>query len=159
MLTATPAGWFTWDYNVTKGGERIASIDMEWGRDAGSFFLGGREFHVRREGFLGIVGAFELTAEDHAVCRVRRPNPLSRRFEIAFSEHMAMPPLTLTAASVFSRKYYVNRGGERLGEIRPLGFFTRKAEVDLSDSVPAPVQVFLLWLVLLNWRRASDDGE
>ena len=43
-----------------------------------------------------------------------------------------------------------------VGTIRRETWTSRKARVELPDELPLPVRVFVLWLVLLMWKRESD---
>lgn len=162
MLRATPASWFSWDYQVERGTETIARLTFAWSAEAGGFVLGGRKFEVQRNGFMGWVGAFQLSTGDQIVCNVRRPNLLVRRFELEFPTGRdgggVEPRITLLATSVFRQKYLVRRSGVEVGRIRAVGFLTRKAEASFSEELPMPIQLLLIWLMLLNWRRAESQS-
>ena len=46
--------------------------------------------------------------------------------------------------------------GRAAGVIAPRGAWTRRSTADLSDDIPLPVQVFVLWLAVLLWKREQD---
>jgi hypothetical protein len=45
--------------------------------------------------------------------------------------------------------------GAPVGTIARTGFFRAKRTADLPDDLPLEVQAFLIWLVLLVWRRQA----
>jgi hypothetical protein len=47
----------------------------------------------------------------------------------------------------------------QLGLIEPQGLLTRKAAISLPDTIPLPIQIFVIWLVLVSWKRESDAGS
>ena len=50
-------------------------------------------------------------------------------------------------------------GSEEVGKISPDGIFTRRATVNLPETLPLPVRVFLVWLTLILWKRDSDSSS
>jgi hypothetical protein len=50
------------------------------------------------------------------------------------------------------------QGDIEVGSIRPEGYLSRKAAVSLPGDMPMPVQVFVMWLVILLWRREANAG-
>jgi len=64
----------------------------------------------------------------------------------------------LGAESAVRRKFVLNENGETVGSVSPLNAFTRKCLVDLPVDIPLPVRVFMIWLVIILWKRDSDTA-
>jgi hypothetical protein len=43
-----------------------------------------------------------------------------------------------------------------VGEIAPASLWSRRATARFPDTLALPMQVFLLWLAVLLWKRDSD---
>ena len=56
---------------------------------------------------------------------------------------------------MWRREFGLFEGGVPVGRIAPAGWFGRRAVIDLPADIPLPAQLFLLWLVLVLWRRAA----
>jgi hypothetical protein len=47
-------------------------------------------------------------------------------------------------------------GGKQIGSVYPEHALTRKAVIDFPEEIPLVVRVFMFWLVVILWKRASD---
>ena len=45
------------------------------------------------------------------------------------------------------------------GSIAPLGLFRRKAKADLPDDLALEIKAFLIWLVVVMWKRQAKAGS
>jgi hypothetical protein len=152
MLQASPTSWLSWSYTVTEGFEQVSRIDLAWVREAGCFDLDGRSYEIRRE---PMWGAFILRSSGSEIARARKSSAFSRSFSVTVDD----ATFSLEAVSAFQRKFVLREGGARLGEIRPAGLLSRKAVVDIRSEVPRSVQVFVLWLVVIMWRRQANAAS
>ena len=59
----------------------------------------------------------------------------------------------------FQRRFILEHAGLSIGEVRPLGIFTRKAAIDLPDALPVAVRIFIAWLAILLWKRDNDSSS
>ena len=149
MLRAEPSNWFSWSYDVFEDDQHLTTVDLAWMREAGSFELGGQRFDIAREpGW----GDFVLSAGGDAICRARKPSAWFRSFQVVIGDRH----LTLEAQSPLNRTFVLREGGATFGEIRPQGILSRKAVVMLPESLSRAVQVFIVWLVIVLWRRQAN---
>jgi hypothetical protein len=149
MLDATPRGLFTGGFTVRQGGNTIAEIDPSWFGERAEIRAGGQTYAAYRESLRA--GTFVLQSGERALARARKASAFAR----AFAVDLAGRPLELKATSVWSRAFGLFEGGVPVGRIGPAGWFGRQAVIDLPPGVPLPAQLFLLWLVLVLWRRAD----
>jgi hypothetical protein len=151
MLIAEPHGWFSRTYNLHWDGQFVARIDLASFRETAEVEIVGQRYRLFREGLLG--GAFVLKKNGRTMARAVKPSWAVRRFEIEWEGRQ----LELEATSMFSWRFVLRQGESELGDIRRVGWFRRKAEVDLPSDLPLPIQVFLMWLVMILWRRADQS--
>ena len=149
MLKAVPKSWWSWDFAVLDGAQPIADIHLSrWG-DKGRLTVQGSAYEVHREGWFG---AFVLEKGGAVLARAEKVSAFHRSFAI---EHEGLR-YTLRAASVFGRSFLLVHGPRAIGSVSPAGMFTRRTLVDLPEELPLPLRVFIIWLALILWRRASN---
>ena len=151
LLRAHPTRFFSWNYQVWDESDLASRLELELGafREGGRVLVDGEEFIVRKEGVLG--SHFILETDTGVLAEAVKPSAIRREFRI----RMADRTFTLKAAGALSRKYVLIDGSRELGTISPSGFFGRTATVDLPEDMPMPLRLFLLFLVLLSWKRAA----
>ncbi|HVS00668.1 MAG TPA: hypothetical protein VMW27_28875 [Thermoanaerobaculia bacterium] len=147
MLEAKPPGLFSRDFDIEAEGRKIAFLDIALWREAGEVLIEGQPYKLYREGLMS--GAFLLEKEGQVVARAIKVSAFRSQFDLELGTHRC----SLKRASIFGRSFSVLQGGDVLGSIRPAGVFTRRALIDLPPDWPAPVQVFVFWLVLVIWNR------
>jgi len=150
MLTLIPAGWFSWSYRVLRDGADLTRIARPWFREQGSFVLEGVRYEVRRTGWL--CGIFALERDGVLLAEATKPSVFRRAFEISVRDDR----LDLRAASPFGRTFGLWRGSEPLGTVRPVSVWGRTATADFAAGVAPEVQLFVVFLVLVLWKRAAD---
>jgi len=153
MLKVISKSWFSWDYIVTDGASPIAEIDVSWWREKGVLIVRGSTYDVYREGLIS--GAFLLESDGSILARAEKPSAFRRSFELECGKKFYM----LRAASAFRRKFVLIDGDREVGEIGPDRVFTRRATADLPEDIPLPVKVFIIWLVVIMWKRESDSAS
>ena len=152
MLQATPRGWFSWNFLVSEGENDVADIRLAMLREAGELVVQDRTYRVNREGIMS--GAFVLHEGDQEIARAEKPSAFRRWFQVRHDGKDYM----LGAESAFRRKFVLKYGDEPVGSVYPANAFTRKCIVDLPADIPLPVRVFMVWLVIILWKRDSDSG-
>ena len=152
MLTAVPRSLFSWDYEIHEDGRHIATIDLSWFREAGEIEMAGKVFEIGRESIMS--GEFFLRARGMNVATVIKPSAFHRSFDIRHDGQA----YTLRAASIFERRFVLEQAGIAIGEVRPLGIFTRKAAIDFPQTLPIAVRIFFAWLAILLWKRQQGNG-
>lgn len=151
MLQIRPLRWFSWDFAVERDGQAVAALDIAWWRERGELTIGDATYTITREGF--VTSDFRMTASDGTVvAAATKPSMLRRRFEIVHAGHT----ISLEARSAWGRTMDVQVDGRAVGAITPASAWSRRAIADLPDTLPSPVQVFVLWLAVLLWKRDQD---
>lgn len=152
MLTLTPTHWFSWNFRVTAGGEDIAVIGRHWFRERAAFSVGGTSFAVRKT--TAFRSNFVLERNGWVVAEARKPSAFRRRFELTIGGKQ----LVLRSASPFRREFRLFDGAREVGRIRPLSFLGRTATAELPETMPMEIQLFVIFLVLMLWKREADAG-
>jgi len=152
MLQATPRGWFSWNFVVSEGEEEVADIRLAMLREAGELVVRDMSYRVNREGIMS--GAFVLLDGSMELARAEKPSAFQRSFQVSH----AGKSYALAAESAFRRKFVLRESGRPVGSVYPLNAFTRRCVVDLPDEISLPVRVFMVWLVIILWKRDSDSA-
>lgn len=134
------------------GARPVAEIGISWWRDRGRLKVGGAAYAAYREGLAS--GAYILSAGGSVLARAEKPSALRRFFTI---EH-AGRRYTLQAKHALGRAFSLLEDSGEAGSIEPEGIFTRRARANVPDELPLPVRVFIIWLVLIMWKRESDSA-
>jgi len=153
MIRAEPHSIFSWDVTVYEDGTPVADIDMAWVREAGEVMIGEVACRLYREGLFS--GAYVLEADGFEWVRAVKPSALFRTFEITYDD----VHYTLQARSALRRTFELHQDGDLVGTIYPDHAFTRKMTADLPEAMPLAVRVFIVWLVLLMWKRAAESSS
>lgn len=154
MMRAIPKQWFSWDFRVLDGGREVAEMGLSLWREKGSLSIEGRPYRVYREGLAH--GAFVLeNPGGQVVVRAEKPSALLRSFLVAYDGRQ----LRLEARTPFGRTFVLRDSQGEIGSVRPDNFITRRATADFPEAFPLPVRIFLLWLVIILWRRDDDSGS
>src|SRR5262245_28693936 len=144
MLKLTPKRWFSWDLIVMDGESPIAEINFSWWSEKGVLTILGYTYDVYREGLMS--GEFILESSGSILARAKKPSALYRSFDIEYGEKF----YTLRAESALSRKFVLMSEDREVGWLGRDGLFTRRATVELPESLPLPVKVFIIWLVVIT---------
>lgn len=147
-----PAGFFSRHFQLQRNGQIVTQLEMGVFREACTFGLGGHEFEIRRVSWWR--DQFRLSTGGTPVCEVERA-VWSRRFEITAAEER----WTLMRAGLFSRDFRLLAGERVIGTIRPVGWFSRRRVADFADTVPPPIQVLSIFLVLIVNRRRQHQSS
>jgi len=131
----------------------VALLEADRMREAGRLILEEAVYPVYREGVF--FGSFVLEHEDGAVlATAEKPSLFARRFEV---EHDGST-YVLRTASRLRRRFVLIEGDREIGAIRPAHLFSRSALADLPDDLPLAVRIFMIWLVLLLWKRDMGNA-
>ncbi len=149
MLRAIPKSWYSQDYVILENDTKIASVDFAMWREAAELTTRDASFRMFREGLIN--GSFVLKAGVSTVALAEKPSAFSRLFRVTH----AGKQYTLEAGAVFGRKFVVSNGQNQIGSIFPEHCLSRKAVVDLPEDIPLAVRIFMFWLVMVLWKRAS----
>ena len=150
MLRVEPNSLFSWDFTVYDDGVPVAEIDLAWIREVGDVVIDDVPCQMYRDGLLG---DFVLEAGGFPLVRAVKFSVFLRTFEITYDE----AAYTLKAQSSFVRTFELLQDDQRIGVIEPDHMFTRKMTVDLPETLPLAVRVFIVWLVIVMWKRAAQS--
>ena len=153
LLIATPRSIFSWSFDLHRGDELVAHIDMAWLREAADVFIGGQDYTFLRESILQ--GTFALKQGDEVLARAQKTSIFSRSFEV----EIAGGGSTLRPVWIWGREFALYNGDLQVGRIYPQTWFRWTAVIDLPDGLTLPEQVFLYWLVLVMWRRQAKSNS
>ncbi|MDA0588221.1 MAG: hypothetical protein O2820_04810 [Planctomycetota bacterium] len=151
MLSAIPISWCSWSYQIEDLSQAVAAIDMAWLRERADVRIGDAEYKLGRYALVG--GNFELSHEGELVAKATK-RTFVRSFDIEAGERR----FELSAISIFGRTMGLYENGELIGKMAPVGFWSRRANADFPDGLPLDVRVFLIWFVLILWRRAASSA-
>jgi hypothetical protein len=153
MLTAIPRHWFSWDFTLFEKDRSLAEIDMSAWREKGELTVTNTTYRVYREGLFS--GAFILEGNGAVVARAEKPSAMTRRVVLNFgSTQFELKP----RSTLFFRTFHLLSGKRIVGTLSPRGFLSRRMDIELSDDIPLPIKVFVVWLTVLLWKRDSDGG-
>ena len=126
---------------------------MAWFREEGLLTVSGVPYRAYREAWMR--GPFLLETAGTVLARAEKPSALQRRLLVEFEGRR----FTLQPRSLVSRDFILLDDGAEAGRIVPEGLLTRRAQAHLPEAMPLPVKVFLMWLVILLWKRAADSSS
>ncbi|MBV8115383.1 MAG: hypothetical protein JO300_11610 [Silvibacterium sp.] len=152
MIQLVPQGWLGWKFDVLDNDRKIAEIKTSTLPESSTFSIDGTDFRAYREGMFS--GDFFLESDGQTIASAQKPSAFLSSFSITHVDRS----YTLKKQSFVSRAFILFEGDREAGFIRPEGFLTRKATVSLPEIMPRPVQLFVIWLAILLWKRESDSG-
>ena len=149
-MKLVPKGWFTWNSTVQEESRVIAEINLSSWREKGDLIVESVTYIVRREA--AMKGGFALESNGSVVAAAERPSAFRRTLTIRHGARQ----YTLRARSAWKRQFVLLDETREVGSITPDGFLTRRSIIDLPADIPLPLRMFIVWLVVLMWMRASD---
>jgi hypothetical protein len=148
-LEIVPVHWTKWDFNVSSAGRELTRLSLIRFRDRGRFTLNGAEYEVYTQGFLR--RSYRMERNGVVVGRAETKGVFRTVFLVHASERL----LTVTAKGALGQSYRVEHNRTGLGEIQRVSVLTRDMVATLDDRVDLPTQIFLAFLVQVQWRRAA----
>jgi hypothetical protein len=136
-------------YALTRDSVEIGQIDCGGVRQPATLTFGGASYDPVSEGVLRT--KFHLDGGGVRIADVELTGTFFRRFIV----HAGAKTYTLKVASWFARNFVLAENDVEVGRIARTGFFTARCRADLPDDLPLTVQAFLIWVVLITWRRQA----
>ncbi len=152
MLQLVPESWLSWNFDVLEDDRLVASIKVSSLPESGTFSFDGTDYRAYREGMLS--GDFFLASDGHTIARAQKPSAFLNTFEIHYSDRS----YTLKKKSLVGRSFVLFEGDREVGSIRPEALLSRKSAASFPETMPGAVQVFVIWLAILMWRRETNAG-
>ena len=157
MFDVAPDGWSWSRYSVRRDGQVVARLTFRAMREAGDIVVDGERHEVRREragGGRWLLRPVIEGAPGRAVAVAEKPSAWRHRFVVRAPGRSTA--LHVQRPSALRRTYEVREADRVIGRLRQVSMWRRRISVDLPDDLPPQVQVFVVWLVLLLFRR--DDS-
>ena len=110
------------------------------------FRLDGERYEFRAKGL--IHRKFDLIQRDTVIATAKVSN-LRRAFDIEYRGYR----LTLKAKSMFRRAFLLLRDEDVIGTVTPTSLLGHGAVAEFPDMLTTPAQLFVVWLVLVMWKR------
>ena len=145
-LFARPRHWFSSDYRILEGEEEITTLQLRILRDRATFRVDEKEYKIDVEGFF--LGRFELKDGPMVLARAER---IKRKYEIRTGGHR----ITLEPKGWLAKSFDVRVPTGSIGSIHSLGWASLSAEADLPEDLALPLRIFLVYLILVAWRRKA----
>jgi hypothetical protein len=145
-----PKSFISRHFELYQNDEVITTLRMDLWREGCSFSVGGHDFVIRKPSIWK--DGFHVLAGDENLCDVKR-NFWSRRFEIA----AAGQQWVLQPAGLFSTTHQFLAGTREEGRVRRASWFSRRRIADFASNVPPPIQVLVIFLVLILGQRQSKS--
>jgi hypothetical protein len=153
MLTATPKHWFSWDYAISRNDDHLADINISWWREKGTLVVAGQRYGVYRQRPMS--GSFVLEANGANLASAEKPSSFRRRLLI---EYMGRE-YELKPRGMFTRTFELHAGSTVVGSLSATGVFSRRMKVDLPETLPLPVRIFVVWLTVILWKRDAEASS
>ena len=151
MRIAKPRGVLTSGFDlVDDSGTVLGALDGSLWREGGTLHVGSDVWEVQRDGW----SRFRLLRGgiDEATARSRG------MFRTSLDVQHAGRTYLLSRPSMFRRAYAVQEAGAEVGSVTPTSSFTNAAAVDLPSSMPTQLQLFIVAVVAIQWRRAQSSS-
>jgi hypothetical protein len=148
MLRVVPRGCFSWTFRIEDAsGSPLAEVSLSAWRERGGVVAAQTQYRITRQ---GLTGPFVIEAAGQPLAHAVKVSAFRREFTVTHgSVHYTLRP-----ASFWRQEYAVfAENGETVGRIMRESWWTRRSIVDLPESILIWLQAFLVWLVLLLWRR------
>lgn len=153
-LFAKPAGLMSDHFVVSDDGVHLCRIDQSGGRERAEFTVHD-ETYVAKNELLG--GDFLLEKAGQLIARADK-RTLRRVFDVTVLPATSAErsyELRVGGLIIKGGRYSLEADGRKVGELVKTPFL-RSAQATLPEDMPLPVQVFLLWIGLMMWRRERD---
>jgi hypothetical protein len=151
MILAKPRGLLTSGFDLVGGDVLLATMEGSSWREGGRVRVGDDAWELRRQGW----SRFRLVRHDLDEATARPRGLLTSSFEI---DH-AGRTYQLVRPSVWRRAYAVLDHGVEVGSVEPTSAFTNAAAVRLPDAMPLQLQVFIVAVVAIQWRRSQASAS
>ena len=99
-------------------------------------------------------GDFVIARDGLVLATATKPSAFRSSFTISWNGR----EYTLRKESIFSRGFALLDGEQQIGSVAPNSWWTRDAAVDLPNTWPLPIRVFVIWLALIIWKRDANAG-
>jgi len=150
-MTMEPRRWYSWDYAVMTGDRTVARLDLSSWRERAEIMIGDVTHRTFREHALG---DFVIEAGGRELARATKPSA----FRDTMIVHYGGRDYTLLKPSIWRRTFALLDGERQIGTIEPESAWTRRAIARFESDWPMPIQTFVIWLVIMLWKRNAQHS-
>lgn len=151
VLTVVPRGAFRNGFDlVDDSGRTVGGFAGSAWRENGEIQIGDERWEFRRERSK----RFALAGPQGTYATAERTSLWTSAWQVAVGDRHYQ----LTKPSAWARRYDVRAGDRVVGELSPKGVFSTKTEVNLPADMPPPIQVFVIAVVITQWRRDNASS-
>ena len=139
---------FSQEYTILDGETPVTDLEIIPSQYSGSWSLGLERWEVTCDwGMLGLQREYSLRANGELKGRAQKSGLLSATHAIQFEGQT----YALEKESIFLRQFTLRKEGQSLGAVYPELPVEMTAVAELPATMPAPLKIFLIFLVLLWW--------
>ena len=146
-----PKAWYSWDFDVVGGDRTLATLDLSCWREKADVLIEDVTHRVFREHALG---DFIIERGGQVLARATKPSVFRQAFLVNYNGKT----YSLHRPSVWRRAFALLDGEQQIGSVSPNSVWTRDATADLPRDWPMAVKAFVIWLVIILWKRESDGA-
>ena len=144
MLELCKKGFFSNDYVARDHGYVVAELDRATWRQRAEITIQGKKLRMEKHG--SFKDTFILFEGDTALVEVKQPKAMHSRLEFRWEGR---------DYAIRDRKWYrsevvVESGGAEIGSVRFRGLFASTVNVELPDTMPVALRVFIGWIVIVR---------
>lgn len=150
QMRLEPRRWYSWDYAVMCGDRTVAQLDLSSWRERGEIVIGDVTHRVFRERGMG--GDFVIEVGGRKLAGATKPSA----FRHTIIVHYGGRDYTLNKPSMWRREFALMDGARQIATIAPESVWTRRAIADFEADWPTPIKAFVIWLVLILWKREHN---
>jgi hypothetical protein len=149
LLHATPTRWWSHTFSVMDGARPVAqAVDLSWWGDKGELRLPDATYTARYD-----KSSYLLESPAGVLARAKYARWWRRDLVIAYAgREYALRPRSI------SREFQLFEDATPIGSVSPAHCFSRTATVDLPQTLPLCLQVFIVWLVMTLWKHEEASG-
>jgi hypothetical protein len=147
-----PKAWYSWDFDVVGGDRTLATLDLSCWREKADVLIEDVTHRVFREHAMN--GDFIIERGGQVLARATKPSAFRHAFLVNYNGKT----YSLRRPSVWRRAFALLDGERQIGSVSPNSMWTRDATADLPRDWPMAIKAFVIWLVIILWKRDSDSA-
>ncbi len=145
MLHLRKKSLFSNKYIAEEEGIAVAELSLSRWRSQAELTIQARGLKLTKQGILK--DSFGLLDGNSVIVKVTQPSGWRPRFVFHFDER----DFEIRHKAWYSSTLLVKSGESVVGSIHPRGLFATEANVDLPDSLPLALRVFIGWIAMIRW--------
>jgi heat shock protein HtpX len=139
---------FSHEYTIVEGESPVTDLEIIPSQYSGAWSMGLEQWRVSCDwGMLGLRREYSLRANGELKGQAQKRGLLSATHAVQFQGQT----YTLEKESLFLRQFTLRKDNQSLGAIYPELPVKMTAVAELPATMPAPLKIFLIFIVLLWW--------